>query len=133
MKTPREILLQRHQAAAPKLDAIRAAVVAGLARPPARETISWRDFVRSLRWHLAAMSAVWVVVGVLNLSASPGVVASIRRDKISSPQQLWASLRENRRLLWNTAMRRWWKPPRRRRDAAVKQPCKERWFEGKPE
>ena len=99
MKTPREILLQRHQAAAPKLDAIRAAVVAGLARPPARETISWRDFVRSLRWHLAAMSAVWVVVGVLNLSASPGVVASIRRDKISSPQQLWASLRENRRLL----------------------------------
>jgi len=99
MKTPREVLLEQHQAAAPKLDAIRAGVVAGLARPPAREAFSWGDFVRSVRWHLAAMSAVWVVVGILNLSASPGTVARIPRDKISSPQQLWASLRENRRLL----------------------------------
>jgi hypothetical protein len=99
MKTPREILFQRHQAAAPKLDAIRAEVVAGLARPPAPETFSWRDFARSLRWHFAAMSAAWVVVGILNLTASPGEVASIPRDKIPTPQQLWASLRENRRLL----------------------------------
>ena len=99
MKTPREILLQRHQAAAPKLDAIRADVVAGLARPPAREEFSWRDVVRSLRWHLAAMSVVWVVVGILNMSGSPDAVASIPRDKIPTPQQLWASLRENRRLL----------------------------------
>jgi hypothetical protein len=99
MKTPREILLQRHQAAAPKLDAIRADVVAGLARPSAREEFSWRDVVRSLRWHLAAMSVVWVVVGILNMSGSPDAVASIPRDKIPTPQQLWASLRENRRLL----------------------------------
>ena len=99
MKTPREILLQRHQAAAPKLDAIRAEVVAGLARPPAREDFSWRDFARALRWHLAAMSAVWMVVGILNSTASPGEVASIPRDKIPTSQHLWASLRENRRLL----------------------------------
>ncbi|MGA2557239.1 MAG: hypothetical protein ABSG04_13295 [Verrucomicrobiota bacterium] len=99
MKTPREVLLQQHQAAAPKLDAIRAAVVAALARPPSRETISWRDLVRSLRWHLAAISAVWALVGILNLSASPGQVAMIPSDKIPTPQQLWTSLRENRRLL----------------------------------
>ena len=99
MKTPREILLQQHQAAAPKLDAIRAAVVAGLARPPARETISWRDLVRSLRWHLAAMSAAWVVVGDFEYGFFAERGGKIPRDKIPTPQQLWASLRENRRLL----------------------------------
>ncbi len=99
MKTPREILLQHHQAAAPKLDAIRAGVVAGLARPPARETVSWRDLAWSLRWHLTAMSAAWVVAGILNMDSSPSAVAKIPRDKIPAAQQLWASLRENRRLL----------------------------------
>jgi hypothetical protein len=99
MKTPREILLQQHQAATPKLDAIRAGVVAGIARPPARETISWREIARSLRWHLAALSAAWVVVMILNIDHSPSAVAMIPREKIPSPQQLWASLRESRRLL----------------------------------
>ena len=99
MKTPREILLEQHEAATPKLDAIRAGVVAGLARPAARETISWRDFARSLRWHLAALSAAWVVVVILNMDHSPSAVARIPRDKIPTPQQLWASLRESRRLL----------------------------------
>jgi hypothetical protein len=99
MKTPREILLQQHQAAAPKLDALRAGVVAGLARPPARETVSWRDFARSLRWHLAGLSAAWAAVVVLNLDPSPSPVAMIPPDKMPSPQQLWASLQESRRLL----------------------------------
>jgi hypothetical protein len=99
MKTPREILLQQHEAIAPKLDALRAGVVAGLGRPPARETVSWRDFARSLRWHFAGLSAAWVVVAVLNIDHSPSPVAMIPRDKIPTPQQLWASLRESRRLL----------------------------------
>jgi hypothetical protein len=99
MKTPREILLERHHAAAPKLDAIRAGVVAGLARPAARETVSWRDFVRSLRWHFVALSAAWVVVAILNTDHSPGAMAKIPRDRIPTAQQLWASLRESRRLL----------------------------------
>jgi len=99
MKTPREILLEQHEAMAPKLDALRAGVVAGLARPPARETMSWRDFARSLRWHFAGLSAAWVVVAVLNMGSSPSPVAMIPRDKMPTPQQLWASLRESRRLL----------------------------------
>ena len=74
-------------------------MVAGLARPPAREPVSWRDFARSLRWHFAAWSAAWVVVVILNIDNSPSPVAMIPRDKIPSPQQLWASLQENRRLL----------------------------------
>jgi hypothetical protein len=99
MNTPREILLRQHQAASPKLDAIRAGVVATLGRSPGPETISWRGVARSLRWHLAGWSAAWMVVMVLNVDHSPSAVATIARDKIPSPQQIWASLREHRRLL----------------------------------
>lgn len=99
MNTPREILLRQHQAASPKLDAIRAGVVAGIARPPAEETISWLEIARSLRWHLAALGAAWVVVLMLNTDPSPGAVAMIPRDKAAPPQQIWASLRESRKRL----------------------------------
>jgi hypothetical protein len=99
MKTPREILLQYHQAASPKLDAIRTEVVAGITRAAARERFSWRDMARSLRWHLAGWSAAWVVVVILSIDHSPSAVAQIPRDKIPSPQKIWAALRENRRLL----------------------------------
>jgi hypothetical protein len=99
MNTPREILLRQHQAALPKLDAIRAGVVAAIVRPPAPEPISWLQMARSLRWHLAAWGAAWVVVMIFNTDHSPGAVAMIPRDKIPAPQQIWASLRESRRLL----------------------------------
>jgi hypothetical protein len=99
MKTPREILLRQHQAAAPKLDAIRAGVISANFRPSAPATISWREAARSLRWHLAAWSAAWVVVMILNIDPLPSGAAMIARDKIPPPQQIWASLRERRRLL----------------------------------
>ena len=100
MKTPREVLLQQHQAATPKLDAIQDAVAASLARRPAPETNSWREWVRSLRWHFAGLSAAWVVVLILNSTEpSPHAMAMAPRDKMPPPQQFWASLREERRLL----------------------------------
>ena len=68
MKTPREILLQQHQAVAPKLDAIRAGVVAGLARPPARETISWRDWLWPCPRAWTGLAAAWLVILGLNLA-----------------------------------------------------------------
>ena len=95
MNTPREILLRQHQAAAPKLDAIRARVVEGIATPG----MSWLEWIRSLRWHLAALGAAWVVVAILNIDHTPDAVAMIPRDKMPSAQQVWAALRENRRLL----------------------------------
>jgi hypothetical protein len=99
MKTPREILLRHHQAASPKLDAIRADVVASVARPPAPQSMSWREMARSMRWHLAALSAAWVVVILLNIDHSPDAMAMTPRDKLPSAQQIWAAFRENRRLL----------------------------------
>jgi hypothetical protein len=99
MKTPREILLSRHQSASPRLDAIRAELVASLPCPSAPEGMSLRKMVMSLRWHLAAMSAAWALALILNLDHSPGATAMLPGDKSPDPRQIWAALRENRRLL----------------------------------
>ena len=47
------------------------------------------------------MSAVWLVIALLNLSTSrtPRTLAEAPRGKIPSPQIIMASLRENRREL----------------------------------
>ncbi len=116
MKTPREILFKRHQAAESKLDAIRETVVDTItlregrqvAVPKIGETgtaplpiFSWREFWFSLRWHLAGMSAVWLVVVFLNLNVghSVSLASALPREKIPSAQIILASLRENRREL----------------------------------
>ena len=68
MKTPREILFKRHQAAEPKLDAIRETAVAStydrrIHSPAVTDCrYSLREFLFSLRWHLAGMGAVWLVI-----------------------------------------------------------------------
>jgi hypothetical protein len=99
MKTPREILLRQHQAVTPKLDAIRAGVAGDLARRLAPQTFSWREFVLSLRWHLTAMSAAWVLVLFLNTDHAHNSAAMIPREKIPAARQIWAEVRESRRLL----------------------------------
>jgi len=116
MKTPREILLKRHQAAAPKLDAVRRQVMQTVFHREARRaavpefTVAgtatlpvpfWRELFFSLRWHLAGMSAAWLVVAFLSLNAghSPGPAAPVSARKIPSAQIIMASLRENRRQL----------------------------------
>jgi hypothetical protein len=108
MKTPRDILLARHRGAEPKLDAIRQQAFATLsARQPADRgprsaapgfLQSLTALARQLRWHLAGMSAVWIIAGWLGTldraslhleqQASGGASASV---------QLIAALRENRR------------------------------------
>jgi len=98
VKTPREILLQRHRDAQPKLDAIRRAVVAketeaSNARP------SWHDILRSLRWHLAGMSAIWLFVLILHTDTGRAPVLAAAVPKPPPPQVMIASMREHRRLL----------------------------------
>ena len=121
MKTPREVLFERHQSAEPKLDAIRQAALAALGQRRAevrvRESVSepcaprWtaalrpadrpgvRELLLSFRWHLAGMSAVWLLVVLLNRDHSPALAQNIVKENIPSPQRLLASLRENRRQL----------------------------------
>lgn len=116
MRTLREVILGQHQAAQPKLDAIRERVVADLAhgtsgkatvggehvagdgrRAPGGRITDWRQFVWSLRWHLAGMSAAWVVAVLLSIDRTSGPVQGVEHPPSPSPEQLLAALRENQR------------------------------------
>ena len=111
MKTPREILIQRHEPTERKLDEIRRAVVWEGRRVAVSETrvadtatlpgLSWREFFISLRWHLAGLGAVWLVIVLLslNIGQSTNLVSTVPAAKIPPPQIILASLRENRREL----------------------------------
>jgi hypothetical protein len=97
MKTAKEILLQRHQAMAPKLNAVRQNALAALDRPSLAQ--SWKVFLFSMRWHLAGMTAVWMAVLLLNLDSTPGAAVVMARKKIPSARVLLASMLKNRREL----------------------------------
>jgi hypothetical protein len=114
MKTPREVLLGQHQAAEAKLDAIREEVVAGLdPETPVRATrmppaaprrasefeAGWRQLLWSLRWHLAGLSAAWLVAVALSIGSPPAPAPRVVRQDATSPRQLLAALRENQRQL----------------------------------
>ena len=102
MKTPRELLLERHRMAQSKLDAIRREALASVEKVvPERSSISLRDVMRSLRWHLVGMSAIWLFVLVLHLNTNPGpqMMATIPPAKMPPPQVIMVSVRENRRQL----------------------------------
>src|SRR4051794_27722739 len=73
MKTPKQILFQRHRPAAPRLDSIRESALAALRTQPAsgdkREALAisgWRVLLGSFRWHLAGLSGAWLMIVVLN-------------------------------------------------------------------
>jgi len=105
MKTPRELLFEHHRAAEPKLDTLRQKTIASFAKAPAVNSrtspsaprSSWRDLLLSLRWHLAGLSAAWLVVLVLNIDHSQAPSSVLAKQNIPSPQQLLTALRENRR------------------------------------
>ncbi len=65
---------------------------------------NWREFLLSLRWHLAGMSAVWLMIVLLNLNVghSVSLASAVPVGKIPSAQIILASLRENRRELLET-------------------------------
>lgn len=114
MKTPRELLFEQHQAAEAKLDAIREQVVAGLApkrsagaklmtpvvpRQASASRVGWGQFWWSLRWHMAGLSAAWLVVVALSIDPAPAPARKLARQDTQSPRQLLAALRENQRQL----------------------------------
>jgi hypothetical protein len=84
MKTPHEILLERHQAATPKLDVIRQSAVAAVCdRHPAMVDaherrsqtaatmighVLWRELIWPSRRIWAGLAAVWVVILTVNVS-----------------------------------------------------------------
>lgn len=103
---PRDILLNRHRQAEPKLDALRQEIIRDLRRhelprsalPPAPR-LPW---LSTKPWRFIALATAWLIVILLHvdtvapISASPGSAAAI------SPRQLTLNVRENRRQLFET-------------------------------
>ncbi len=76
MKTPRDLLFQRHETAAPKLDALRRAVIAGHCAPtetsqPASlgfATMLWLELIFPCRRIWTTLAAVWLLVLIANFA-----------------------------------------------------------------
>jgi hypothetical protein len=114
MKTPREILLNRHRSAGPKLDAVRKTALATAfpraghnAEPTAQISgpfalrvahVLWRELILPCRGIWAGLAAIWLVILVLNL---PSGGKPMRLAGSTSPpdQQVLAVLREQREML----------------------------------
>ncbi len=111
MKTPREILFERHHSAEPKLDAIRQTILdrgrrraesdsrAGSLVQLIASAAALRGLLRSVRWHLAGLSAAWLVAAFLNIDPSSASAPPAATQHPASPRQILTALREHRRQL----------------------------------
>ncbi len=97
MKTPREILLQRHRAAEPRLDEIRRATVAklpmrstalvpGLASAVLRKL--WRELIWPCRRTWAGLAAVWLGLVTLQIGSRDAVEVASRKTPPPSADML---------------------------------------------
>jgi hypothetical protein len=114
MKTPREILLDRHRSTGPKLDALRETALAtafsgaecDAKQPPEIRApfairvaqVLWRELFIPCRGIWAGLAAVWTVILVLNLPAGE---KHTQLAIFSSPpdKQVLAVLREQKEML----------------------------------
>lgn len=112
MKTPREILLERHRDAEAKLDAIRKEAVAEFTAAPARESAErfsisyaarrlWSGLIQPYRRIWAGLAAVWVVILALNLAAGGGdSVPKMTEARMRPPEpEVAEALREQKQLM----------------------------------
>jgi len=107
MKTPREILLQRHRATETRLDEIRRTAIAQLENPsrmridglPLRALFTlWRELIWPCRRTWAGLAAVWLVLLTLQLASRDPAEAAARTTPPPSPEVLMV-LRQQQLLL----------------------------------
>lgn len=90
MKTPKEILLAKHQSAETKLDRIRRGVVRQLNPAPqpgfgARLAARWRELITPQPQRWAALAGLWIVIGLIKFS-TPDNRAVAARQNYRSPE-----------------------------------------------
>ena len=119
MKTPREILLARHQAAEPKLDAVRGRALAALGptvealkrekvEADAGSTLqrfnastllaACRDFFRIPRVAWAGLAAAWFVILALNAASRDTTTTTTPTQEAKRTPENLQALREQKRL-----------------------------------
>ena len=110
MKTPRELLLNRHRDKVPKLDALREQVFANElsrmqadAMPGASLAIRvvlafWNELILPARHTWAGLAAAWIVILAINTADSDGFPTAHARVA-SSPAEIAAAIREQQRLM----------------------------------
>jgi len=105
MKTPREILLQHHRTAEPRLDAIRRAAIASRPMNQAAITMDWPQAVVSKLWReliwparrtWVGLAGAWIVIVTVNVHVVGNDEVAGRRFTPPSPATLLA-LREQER------------------------------------
>jgi len=119
MKTPREILLNRHQTAETRLDqirreAVRVAADVNRRSSPVRElaftatvfrplVILWRELVMPARMTWAGIAAVWLVIGAINLTQADQT-PTVAGASPATPQDLRAAWERQRELMAELAL-----------------------------
>ncbi len=117
MKTPREILLARHQATGLKLDRIRHAVVAEIHNKETKTQSEsedfaswclccsqalcrklWLELIWPCRRTWAGLAAVWVLLAVFNLTQTEPARPALGKST-TSPVELQMAFAEQQRLL----------------------------------
>ncbi len=109
MKTPREILFERHRLAESKLDAVRHRAIVVAARPACAEAslgtwlraalkTAWQGLIWPSRRTWAAIAMLWLAVLVGNLELKTPV-QSVAAGKSEPVPKLAQELKEQRRLL----------------------------------
>src|SRR5512140_2386196 len=106
MKTPREILLQKHAAANEQLDKIRAGVVSDLeGRSSAARQMrrvgptfwpGWAELVWSMRGHVAALAGAWVLIALLTVQSAGDQPVVATTHSHAAEVELLLVARENR-------------------------------------
>jgi len=111
MKTPREILRGKHEGIEPKLDALRREFVADVPRPlagipvkhqsctRAPKIFGWQEAFMMVRWHLAGLTAVWLLIAVLGRAGGAAETPRMAEHKVAAPRTVILTLRENRRQI----------------------------------
>ncbi len=113
MKTPRELILERHQAAEAKLETIRAEDLAKYARTPASHPSGrpqpsfslaaaarqfWQESLWPWRRIWLGLATIWLVLLTLNLATNERPKMARHKTPPPSPE-LMAALREQQRLM----------------------------------
>jgi hypothetical protein len=99
MKTPRELLFEKHQDAIADLDAVRRKAMAEIAQPSrARFAVRlWEELIAPHRWIWTGVAASWMVIAGLNL-ASGGDTATMADIQPISRETLIAAREQQREL-----------------------------------